>query len=212
MQVQRSLTKNPKLELYYDVLELITGIMLVGFLWMHLFFESTIVMGTKVFNQLSQMLDQNMLPYLGIPIVIIAFFIHFLVAGRRIPTRFQEQRIIWQHARNLNQPNTWAWVFQVISGMVLLILGSIHMWVVITNWPIEAANSAARVASSYWVFYILLLILAVLHAGVGLYRQFVKWGWFPRKPIAIIIGIITIIIAGIGLVTIFAFIQLGGMQ
>ncbi|MEG6615626.1 succinate dehydrogenase [Peptococcaceae bacterium 1198_IL3148] len=210
MQRQRTLTKNTKTALYYDLLQLITGLILVGFLGMHLVFESTIMLGITVFNNLAHMLDQNSLPFLGIPLVIIAFFTHFLVAGRRIPTRFQEQRIIWRHAKNLNHPNTWAWVFQLISGMMLLVLVSIHIWVVITNWPIEATSSAQR-ASSHWGFYILLLLVAALHAGIGVYRQFVKWGWFSRRPVGIMISIVTMMILVIGLATIFAFMRLGGM-
>lgn len=212
MQLQRTLTKNRKTELYYDLIELLTGLLLAGFLWMHLFLESTITMGMEVFNNLAHTLDKNFLPYIGIPGIIIVFFTHFLVAGRRIPTRFQEQKIIWQHAKLLRHLNTWAWVFQVVSGMAILILGSVHMWVVITDWPIEAAKSAARVHSSYWSFYILLLLLSVIHAGIGLYRQFIKWGWFARKPVGIMLSIISTIIIGLGLAAIFAFIQIGGIQ
>ncbi|MBM7854127.1 fumarate reductase subunit C [Desulfohalotomaculum tongense] len=212
MQLQRTVTKSAKAALFYDLVELLTGLYLVGFLFSHLIFESSIVLGKEVFNNLSRALDENYLPYIGIPLTVIVFFTHFLAAGRRIPTGFEEQRIIWQHARMLRHFNTWTWLVQVVSGMVILILGSIHMWIVITGWPIEAGSSAARVQSGYIWFYILLLLSAGVHAGVGLYRQFVKWGWFPRKPVGILVGTASALIIILGFLTLLAFVQLGGIS
>ena len=44
--------------------------------------------------------------------------------------------------------------------MIILIMGGIHMWTVLTNLPITAAKSAARIQGGYWlVFYMILLPL-----------------------------------------------------
>ncbi|MCL0080794.1 succinate dehydrogenase [Peptococcaceae bacterium] len=210
MQLQHTLTKSSKTEFYYELLELITGLFLVIFLKLHMLFVGTIILGADVFNALAQGMDAYYLGYIFKTLTILAFFTHFIVAGRRIPTRIKEQKIIWRHAKLLRHPNTWLWVFQVITGMAILVLGAIHMWVVLTNPPTEALSSAMRVQAGYLWFYIVLLLLGQYHAGVGLYRQFVKWGWLPRKPVGYIIIIINLIIIVIGSVALGAFMQLGG--
>ncbi|MFZ5634866.1 MAG: succinate dehydrogenase [Bacillota bacterium] len=209
MLVQKILTRNPRAELYYDLVELFTGLTLVGFLWTHMVFVSTILLGVDVFNALSKGLDDYYLSYVGIPFIIVIFVMHILAAGRRLPTRYQEQKIIWRHARMLNGTDTWIWVFQVITGAAIFALGSIHMWMVITGWPIRAITSADRM-NSFWWFYLILLLLGEYHAGFGIYRQFVKWGWFPRKPLGYVTKAITVIILTLGLAALWVLFQLGG--
>ncbi|MCL0037483.1 hypothetical protein M1N10_00520 [Thermodesulfovibrionales bacterium] len=208
MKLQHLLTKDSKTEFYYEVLELITGLFLVVFLTLHILFVSTIILGPDVFDALAQGMDAYHLGTIFKSLVIVAFFAHFIVAGRRIPTRVREQGIVWRHAKLLRHPNTWAWVFQVITGMAILVLGAIHIWVVFTNSPTGAMGSAMRVQAGYLWFYIALIPLSFYHAGVGLYRQFVKWGWFPRKPVGYIIIVITLTIIAIGSVALWAFMQL----
>lgn len=209
MQTEKSLIKKSKAELYYDLVELITGLTLVGFLWTHIVFVSTILLGAEAFNEHSRKLDDYHLATVGIPLVILAFIVHTIAAGRRFPTRYQEQKTILRHAKMINGTDTWIWVFQVITGAAILILGSIHMWVVLTGWPIEALSSADRV-HRFWWFYLLLLLLGKYHAGFGIYRQFVKWGWFPRKPLGYITKIITVVILALGLTTLLVMYRLGG--
>ena len=41
-------------------------------------------------------------------------------------------------------------------------MGSIHMWVVLTDLPITAAKSAARIQTGWWMlFYFILLFWAI---------------------------------------------------
>ena len=55
------------------------------------------------------------------------------------------------------------------------------MWVVLTNLPITAAKSAARIQTGFWfVFYLFLLPMVELHVGIGFYRILVKWGFLDR--------------------------------
>ncbi len=77
----------------------------------------------------------------------------------------------------LNHRDTWLWIVQAASAMIILIMGSIHMWAVLSDLPITAARSAARMQSGPWVyFYLILAPLVVLHVVAGLYRIAVKWG------------------------------------
>jgi len=209
MSVQKILTRNPRAELLYDLAELVSGFLLVGFLWTHMIFVATILLGSNIFNTLSEGLDKYYLSYVGIPFIILIAIMHILTAGRRIPTRYQEQKIIWRHAKMIKGTDTWVWIFQVITGASIFALAAIHVWVIISGWPINAATSAERM-QAFWWFYIVLLLLGEYHAGFGIYRQFVKWGWFPRKPIGYISKVITAIILTLGFAALWVFVKLGG--
>ncbi len=202
--LQKTLTKNPKAELYYDLVELCSGFALVIFLWTHMLFVATILLGSDIFNSLSAGLDKYYLSYVGIPIVILIGFMHIFSAGRRIPVRIQEQRIIWRHAKMLKGTDTWIWIFQVITGIAIFLIGSIHVWIILSGWPIEAMTSAERM-HAFWWFYLILLLLGEYHAGFGIYRQFVKWGCFPRKPLGYVTKAITVIILVLGIAALCVF-------
>lgn len=209
MLLQKKLAQNNKLDLYLDLVELVSGLALVGFLWSHMLFVATILISPETFNTLAIFFDDYLLSYSGIPIIIIIALVHFVVAGRRIPTKIMEQRIVWRHSSMLRHFDTWTWVFQAITGMAILILAGIHLWMVLTDWPIRYDVSAQRMAAFWW-YYLILLLVGEYHAGFGLYRQFVKWGWFPRKPISYITKLITLIILVLGLAAMVVFVQIGG--
>jgi len=209
MLSQRILTRNPKADAYLDLIELVTGVSLAGFLWAHMLFVSTILLGRDIFNGLSEFFDIYLLSYIGIPIVVAIGLVHFVVAGRRIPTRFQEQKIVWQHAKLLRHFDTWTWVFQAITGMAILVLAAIHVWAIAAGWPIRAHTSAERI-QAFWWFYLILLALGEYHAGIGIYRVFVKWGKLPRKPVGFVLKVVTLIIVTLGLAAMWAFFKLGG--
>jgi len=210
LQVQRSMAKNQRMEMFVDVAELASGLILVGFLWTHMFFVSTILLNPSgsVFNALSRFLDTYYLSYIGVPFIIVVFFSHLVIAGRRIPNRFLEQKIMWRHAAMIGERDTWTWVFQAITGMAILVLASIHMFLVVTHWPMQAITSAARIQSYLWL-YAILLLLGEYHAGTGLYRQFVKWGWLRRHKLIHVIDAITVLIIVMGVGALWVFLHVG---
>lgn len=213
MIFQKIFGKNPKADVYMDVAETITGIFLVGFVWTHMLFVSSILFGTSMFNNVPAILDATGISYVGIFFVIIGILLHMLVAGRRIPARFNDQRIIWQHTKRLGHKDTWTWLLQIGTGVAILILASIHVWAVLAGWPINASNSARRVQENYFFFYMLLLALAELHIGVGVYRIFIKWVWIPRLRVSRILTLVTLCIVGLGFASLLVlnfFIKVGG--
>ena len=77
------------------------------------------------------------------------------------------------------------WIWQVRTGMVVLVLGSFHLVLVALDiftplfgerTGIEAVSTMARVGSGLWILYGVLLVCVEFHASVGLYRLAVKWG------------------------------------
>ncbi len=143
----------------------------------------------------------------GGPIIACTFLLHFVLAARKVPFRVEQQSTIWKLGRMLNHTDTYLWLIQAFSAMVILVMGSIHMWTVLTDLPITAAKSAARIQGGIWlIFYLILLPMVELHVGIGFYRIAVKWGFVRRKGrkglkgfeniltgIFIIIGLITLV-------------------
>ena len=86
------------------------------------------------------------------------------------------------------------WIWQVRSGMIILALGSIHLFIVGADVAqrtfgigeaigINAAETMARVQDGMWLLYAVLLFMVEVHAGIGLYRVTVKWGLGARIPV-----------------------------
>jgi fumarate reductase subunit C len=63
----------------------------------------------------------------------------------------------------------------------------------------------------YLWFYVALLLAGEYHAGFGLYRIFVKWGWFERHKMGYVLKGITLIILFIGFGALYMFIRLAEM-
>jgi fumarate reductase subunit C len=223
--LQKTLNKSyGKTDLYVDLAESITGIILVGFLWMHMLFVGTIYINNGVlFNTLSEGLDKYYLAQIGIPATVLVILLHIFMAGRRAPMRLRDLRIAWRLTKMINHYDTWVWVGQVITALLIGIFASMHLWTIMSTWPIEAVKSAHRVADpgvAFWghfsiqyylIFYTIFLLVGEYHAGFGLYRILVKWGWFERHKMGWVLKGITVIIIVIGFGALYMFTQLAKM-
>jgi fumarate reductase subunit C len=203
--LQKLLAKSPRLEARLELLELATGLLLLGFLQFHMFAVSSIILGVDAFNRDSARMDEYYLSYVGIPIIILAIIVHGLVALRKAPWRFQEMRVFLQHSRRLAHLDTWAWGVQILTGLIVLVLASIHIWSVLITWPISAAASAARIQGGYFSNFVLLILAAEIHAMIGLYRILVKWSWVHRRKFTAYLVYATIGFVGLGFLTLLVF-------
>ncbi|BBD07315.1 succinate dehydrogenase/fumarate reductase cytochrome b subunit [Desulfovibrio ferrophilus] len=197
---------------YLDWLQMLTGAGLVLFMWSHMILVSSVLLGPGVMNALAHFFEATYMAQIGGPMIGFAFMLHFVLAARKLPFRMQEQKSIWAHAKTLKHTDTWLWLVQAGTAMIILIMGSIHMWVVLTDLPISAAKSAARVSEGWWLmFYLLLLPLVELHVGIGFYRIGVKWGVIKRsnRPKAKKLEkVVTLTMITIGVLTLIRFLLL----
>jgi fumarate reductase subunit C len=162
----------------WDLVQVFSGLGLALFLAFHTVLTASVVLSPRVLNAVAGGLEAVHLDTLAHWTVPVLFLVHFVAAARKVPFRWQEQRTLWAQARMLRHADTWAWAFQAVSGMAVLLLGVIHMWTTINAGPIEASASAARVQHGAWVvLYLLLAPLGQAHAVVGVYRAGVKWGF-----------------------------------
>ncbi len=197
---------------YLDWLQMLTGAGLIMFMWSHMLLVASVNLGADVMDSLAGFLEHTYMAQVGGPIVGCMFLLHFIVAARKVPFRVESQTAIWKLSRQLRHTDTYLWLVQASTAMIILIMGSIHMWTVLTDLPITAVKSATRVQGGFWlVFYLILLPLVELHVGIGFYRIAVKWGFIQRKGrkgFKRFENILTGIFVSIGLITLVRFLTL----
>ncbi len=209
MQLQKVLYSSKKSDLLMELVQTISGLLLVVFLWTHMIFVASILLGIGAFNKLAQLMEQFYLLQVAVAFIILAVGAHVGAVLRRIPSRWQEQKIVWKHAKTINHHDTWSWLFQAITGSAMLALIVIHVVIVVYN-GINAKLSADRVDSWMLWFYLVFLILAEYHANIGLYRTLVKWGVVRRYSLKRVLSVVTILTIGLGLASLWVFLSLGG--
>ena len=195
-----------------DWLQMLSGASLILFMWCHMLLVSSVVISPDAMNAIAHFFEATGMAQVGGPLIFLVFLTHFVLAARKIPFRFDGQKTVMQHARMMRHGDTWLWVIQAVSAMIILIMGSIHMWVVLTDLPITAAKSAARIQGGFWaVFYLILLPLTELHVGIGFYRIGVKWGFVKdtkRSKFKRGENLLTMMFIAIGLITLVRFLFL----
>jgi fumarate reductase subunit C len=194
---------------YLDWLQMLTGAGLIAFMWSHMVLVASVNLGVNVMNFIAHFFEATYMAQVGGPLIGATMLLHFVLAARKIPFTSKEQDSIWRHAKMLHHTDTWLWVVQAVTAMIILIMGSVHIWTVLTDLPITAQKSAARIQGGFWMyFYLILLPMVELHVGIGFYRIGVKWGFVKadgRKKFKRSENILTAIMIFIGLVTIIRF-------
>lgn len=209
MELQRTYISGKKTDFLVELVQTISGLLLVAFLWTHMIFVASILLGVNAFNALAGFMEHYHLLDAAVIFIILAVGAHVGAVLRRVPGRWQEQKMIWQHARTIKHNDTWSWLFQAVTGSAMLILIIIHVFIVVYA-GIDSTLSAERVHSWMLWFYIVFLFLAEYHASVGLYRALVKWGYVKRHSLKRILTIVTICTIGLGLISLWVFYSLGG--
>ena len=214
-------------QLRYELLSGASGLALAVFMWGHMLLVGSILTGERGFDWLAQGLEDL---YIAQPTVIgisVVFLLHAVLASRKIPAQLRERRRMRDLARGLSdrtaaspealrfRPHleSMLWIWQVRTGMVILVLGSFHLVLIGIDvftplfgerTGIEASSSMARVGAGLWLVYGVLLVCVEFHAGVGLYRLAVKWGVgsrLSRRTLRRAERVIFVVFLGLGIVT-----------
>ena len=79
---------------------------------------------------------------------------------RKLPGNFKQYQVIRAHAKSMGHDDTKLWFTQAFTGFAMFFLGSVHLYVIMTNSAdIGPYESADRVWSEYmWPLYIILLL------------------------------------------------------
>lgn len=172
-----------------DLLLSASGVLLTLFMWMHMFFVSSILISDDAMWTVARMFEGTFLfgePY---PIlvslvaggVLLLVVLHAVLALRRYPGSASEADTLWQHTARMRHPDTYAWWLQLVTGIVLMFAVGPHLFQMMAHpEAIGPWQSVDRVWSGrWWPLYLILLWCVELHAAFGIYRVAVKWGW-PR--------------------------------
>ena len=220
------LGKKSKIPARLDFLQSVTGLFLALFITFHILFESSILFGKGAMYKLTKMFEGEPFIEGGEPLIITAlafvifsmFIFHAFLAMRKFPASYKEYHHYRAHRKLLKHDDTNLWFIQITTGFAMFFLGSIHLYMMMTEPDkIGPYASADRIYSDWmWPMYLLLLISVVLHSWVGVYRLIIKWGWFdgkdPRKnrkrSKMIIKALITIYLI-LGLVSLASYMKIG---
>ncbi|MGA1933712.1 fumarate reductase cytochrome b subunit [Arcobacter sp. YIC-464] len=178
-----------------DYLQSATGLFLALFMWAHMLLVSSILISEDFMYKVTKLLEASFIFEGGNPllvtiaaaVVFVIFIAHAGLGMRKLPGNFKQYQVMKAHAKHMNHDDTKLWFTQAGTGFAMFFLGSVHLYIIMTNSAdIGPYASADRIWSEWmWPLYILLLLAVELHGTIGLYRLCVKWGWFdgdnPRE-------------------------------
>lgn len=173
-------TKASRIDAWLELSLALTGLALVGFMILHMGLLVSSLLGAHAMNLLAGFLERTYLLHATAPVLVLLLAAHVMLAIRKIPTGAGAQLTLLKHMQSLRHFDTWMWALQLATGAALLLLAAIHLWVVLTDLPIQAAKSGARIYGVYLWFYLPLVLLVEAHASAGLYRIAVKWSPVSR--------------------------------
>lgn len=209
-----------------DVLQSASGLLLALFMWLHMLFVSSILLGNDAMWSVARFFEGyflfgrrlSWLVSLVVAAVIALFVAHAALALRKFPANYASNRAFRMHMAQMRHEDTTLWYWQVVTGFALFFLASLHLATMLTRPDrIGPYESADRVWSDrMWPVYLGLLFVVELHAGVGLYRLALKWGWgvgadarAGRRRLRILKWSMTVFFVALGLATLAAYVRIG---
>ena len=209
-----------------DLTQSATGLLLVLFMWGHMFFVSSILVSKDAMWTVTKFFEGYFFfgrSYTWIVSIVVALVIallvtHAVLATRKFPINYRQFKVFRGHMRMMQHEDTTLWFWQVFTGFALFFLASVHLYIMLSHPDrIGPFESSDRVWSDhFWPLYILLLLAVELHGGIGLYRLAVKWGWFTgadaratRHRLKLAKWALTAFFLVLGFATLAAYIKIG---
>ena len=209
-----------------DVLQSGSGLALALFMWVHMLFVSSILLGNDAMWAVARFFEgyfvlgrrEPVLVALVVAVVIVLFVVLAALALRKFPASHAAFRTFRGHMAGMRHEDTTLWYWQVVTGFALFFLASLHLGTMLTRTGrIGPFESADRVWSDLmWPVYLALLFAVELHAGIGLYRLTLKWGWFTgpdpnatRRRLRVVKWVLTAFFIALGLATLLAYVRIG---
>lgn len=211
---------------WLDLAQSLSGLLLALFMWAHMFFVSSILLGKDVMFMVTKTFEGYYLfgePYpwivsVAVAAVLLLFVVHALLAMRKFPSSYQQYKKFVSHKQKLKHADTSLWMVQVYTGFALFFFGSAHLFFMLTN-PAEIgpyASSDRIWSGNMWPVYLVLLLAVEFHGSIGLYRLAIKWGWFQgnnavqgRRRLVVAKWGLTVFFISLGLLTLAAYIKIG---
>lgn len=159
-----------------DFWQALSGAVLALFICVHLILEGSVVISPALTNSIAWLLEVTWMAQIAAPILILIIVAHFVIAARKMPFRAGELGIFVDHSKSLKESDTWLWLVQVATAIIILVGAFAHVFTVMTDMPIEVSGSVKRLHDGWLLFHAIFLPSLILHTGIGVYRLAVKFG------------------------------------
>jgi len=210
----------------FDVLQSGSGVVLALFMWGHMFFVASILISEEAMWRVTRFFEGYFvfgerhpgIVSAAVAGVLVLFLLHGLLAARKLPGNWEKLQAFRRHRATLRHGDTTLWWVQAVTGVVIAVLGTTHLAQMLLHPDaIGPYASSDRVWSGgWWPVYLVLLFAVELHAGVGLYRVALKWGWpanvgtpTMRRRVSRIKWSFTAFFLVLGLLTLAAYMRIG---
>ncbi|WP_298443860.1 succinate dehydrogenase/fumarate reductase cytochrome b subunit [uncultured Ferrimonas sp.] len=170
-----------------EILQGISGAILTLFLLVHLHLEASVLFGPGAFDAMADFLHAkwadpaghgfSALVVIAASLMLLILLVHIYAVARKVPQKLAQYRQLRQHLKVIHHGGTRLWLWQLGSGLALLLLVPIHLLtMMLIPEQIGADASAYRIVfQGGWLLYGLMLPLSVLHATAGITRLWLKW-------------------------------------
>jgi len=208
-----------------DVTQSVSGLILALFMWGHMFFVSTILLGNDVMWSVTKAFEGYFIAGKAYPIIVSlivafiagAFVLHGFLAMRKFPANYKQYRNFIGQYKLIRHGDTTLWWVQAVTGFILFFVAFPHLYQMLMHpGAIGPFQSGTRFYSGWWPLYLVLLLAVELHGGIGLYRLAVKWGVFEgkdpdasRKTLTKVKWALTAFFLALGLLTFAAYMKIG---
>jgi fumarate reductase subunit C len=209
-----------------DWLQSVSGLVLALFMWGHMVFVSSILLGKDAMWTVARFFEGyfvfgrslHWLVSVVVATILCLVIGHALLALRKFPINYRQLRAFRDHVHTMRHEDTTLWWWQVVTGFALLFMASVHLYIMLSRPDrIGPFESADRVWSDhFWPLYLVLLFVVEVHGGIGLYRLAVKWGWFAgphpdatRRKLKALKWVLTAFFLVLGLATLAAYMKIG---
>lgn len=209
-----------------DLAQSLSGLALGLFMWGHMLFVSSILLGKDAMWVVAKAFEGHFVLGRSVPALVSAVVAgvaalvvaHAFLALRKFPASWRQYRAFAEQRRMLRHEDTSLWWVQVVTGFALLFLAFPHLHQMLMHpAAIDPNLSGGRFWSGrWWPLYLALLFAVELHAGIGLYRLAVKWGFglgadaeAGRRRLKTLKWALTAFLLALGLATFAAYMKIG---
>jgi fumarate reductase subunit C len=209
-----------------DWTQSMSGLLLGLFMWGLMAFVSSILLGNDAMWIVTKTFEGYFVFGRSMPLLVSCVVaavaalvvLHAFLAMRKFPASARQYSVFAAHRRTLRHDDTSLWWVQVVTGFALFFLAAPHLFQMMMHpADIGPYGSGDRMWSGrWWPLYLALLFAVELHAGIGLYRLAVKWGWLQgadpatgRRRLKTLKWTLTVALLALGLATLAAYMKIG---
>jgi fumarate reductase subunit C len=211
-----------------DLLQSLSGLLLAIFMWLHLILVASILLGKDAMWAVTEFIELSFLspdgtgyhviPWLIAVGVFLLFVFHAALAMRKLPSTWRQYRVYRSHMKMLHHADTTQWFIQAITGFIMFFLGSVHLYIMMTNPDNIGPYASADRFVSHWMapLFFVLLFTVELHATIGMYRLAVKWGLFGgpdprarRRQYQRVKNVLSVVFLTLGVLSWVAYVKIG---